>query len=211
VTEVKRLPTLNKTLMLKLHRTAKFFILFCFLSLSKNYLVQAQINDLITGLGSGLNNHTSLIGIYAESFIKNKIAARVSGGYGMWGTKLSLGPRYYFNYPRGDDFGLSFSYVFGRTNVDKRMQTVTDGIKNIKFDLGHAYLIDLIYNHHWIIRRVFRFTVEAGYSIPLNTAAIISHYPEYRLADRDKEWLNVERPGGLILGASAAYIITFKR
>jgi len=188
-------------------------ILVAFLSLLlfvTNQSAKAQFENIIAGVGSGFNNHTGLIGVYAESMVKYKVAGRISAGYGMWGGKFSLGPRYYFNYPRGENVGISFSYVTGRSSVVKQMNTITDGRRNINYDLGPAFLIDLVVNHHWMYRKVFRFTAEAGYSIPLNTAKITNNNPECYITDQDSEWLRVERPGGIIIGASVAYIFKIK-
>jgi hypothetical protein len=184
-----------------------FFVVTSTLAFSQNE-TKSPVNtfpQINIAFSSGSNNFTSYLGFLTEvNLIKN---TSVLGGFGIgpWGLKSSVGVRYYNKYPKGIFYGLSFSSCKGRINDTLNLETFrSDSVvtQKVLVDLKKAHTINLELGYSWQLSKVLRFTLDLGYSIPLNVNPYRIKTEGIVLTESGKQSIDYIEPGGFIFGVA---------
>jgi hypothetical protein len=195
--------------------TRKIFLSIVFLALCGLAIAQdAETTDepetrsLYLGFGTGINTYSGALGITGEFHIASPVSLVGSLGIGSWGSKSSIGLRYYPHYPNQWAFTVSYSHCSGMNDVDLKLEEDfvkgQDGSKTYKVDLRSINTVNISAMKHWMIgkRKINRIHLEIGYAIPTST-------DRYRvpaeLTDKGKTFMRLLEPGGVIIGTGITF------
>jgi hypothetical protein len=169
---------------------------------------ESETRSLYLGIGTGINAYTGLIGITAEFNVAEPISLVGALGIGSWGSKSSIGIRYYPHYPSQWAFTLSYSHCSGIPDVDVKLEEEfvkgQDGSETYQVDMLSISTVNISAMKHWLIgkRKVNRIHVEFGYAIPTSS-------DRYRigadLTDDGKTFMQLLQPGGIIVGTGFTF------
>ncbi len=136
-------------------------------------------------------------------------------GYGVWGTRFSAGLRYCFNPDlSGIALGLGAAYNTGKRGYNRETDIITaDGLKlknDVIYDYKPVTVVNLTFLYSWNMNESTRFYIETGYSHAFqkdNYTMKSDAYSGFTLTDDEKDYMNVEQPGGIIfsLGISIMF------
>ena len=101
---------------------------------TNNQLVQKQdqkdIPPVYLGFSSSLNNFNGILGLTSTFHIYKAFLVKAGVGLGEWGTKFSVGFDFQNSYPKGWDFGLSYSRCTGMNNYTQTFEE-TNTVNNV--------------------------------------------------------------------------------
>jgi hypothetical protein len=166
-----------------------------------------EFKQFYLGLGTGLNS-VGLIGLNAEYIFNNRIGIVGSAGLGTWGTKSSIGARFYFKNPTSGALHVSFARASGVNGVVTQLDTVDNAgtayPSQITFNAKPVSLFNIAYQKFWRLGNSARFHIEAGYSIPLNGKSPnnyqITAPQNIELSETSQSVMRILQPGGLMIG-----------
>jgi hypothetical protein len=172
---------------------------------NNNSDLEKSFPKISLAVSNGSNNFTSWIGLMAEvSPIKN-IAALGGIGYGPWGVKSSVGLRYYQKYAKGIYYTLSFSSCNGKKNDTLSLETYNSNTiktQDVILDLNKVRTLNLSIGYSWQLSKSLRFTLDLGYSLPLNVNAYEIKTKDIVLTESSKQSIDYMAPGGFIFGVA---------
>lgn len=187
-----------------------FLFVVCVLSYAQDAetILADEPRSLYLGVGTGINAYTGLVGVSAEFNIAKPISIVGALGIGSWGTKSSIGLRYYPHYPNQWAFTVSYSHCSGINDVDVKFEEDfikgQDGSQTYKIDLLSINTVNISAMKHWLIgkRKVNRIHVELGYAIPTSS-------DRYRigaeLTNDGKTFMQLLEPGGIMIGTGFTF------
>jgi len=156
------------------------------------------------GVSTGINNPNGVLGFNVDIPIKQ---VSVGGGVGVstWGNKIYAEGRYYLRpCQRGFAFGGGITHNAGRVHAQMKLET-DQGKQNVTMNLNPQTNAFIAAYHFWSLgKRHNRFYVDAGYSVPLQTAHFKQVFqpgqPTAMISSSAKDRLREFSPGGLMLG-----------
>jgi len=159
------------------------------------------------GMSTGINNFNSVFGVFAEYNIINNITINGGVGLGMWGTKASLGVKFYKNYPRGAYYGLSASGLSGGLNDTIMAKTVgTEERIEVVFQQKQSRTLNFTVGYYWVLSEgKIRLHFEGGYSFPLVKKSWEILTPNIRLTKDEETLRNFWSPGGIVLAFGTTF------
>jgi hypothetical protein len=186
---------------------------FSFQSFSQEYAavkLPEPTSKLYFGIGTGLNNYLGLAGVTLEYRVADPITMYGAVGLGSWGSKISVGGRYYGNYPSKWAFGLGYSQASGIENLEMDLPAdyVVGYSSTVKvpFKLKSAGTLNFSAMRYWMLgaNSKNRFNIELGYAVPVATDPYEIN-GAYKLTAYGKAFMNTMQPGGLILGLGLSF------
>jgi hypothetical protein len=197
-------------LIRKISVTVVLVICLCVLAFGQDSEAspESETRSLYLGLGTGINAYTGLIGITGEFNVVKPVSIVGALGIGSWGTKSSIGLRFYPHYPNQWAFTVSYSHCSGIKDVDVKFEEDfvkgQDGSETYKVDLLSINTVNISAMKHWLIgkRKVNRIHVELGYAIPTSS-------DRYRigaeLTDDGETFMRLLEPGGITIGTGFTF------
>jgi hypothetical protein len=155
------------------------------------------------GLGSGMNNYTSALGISGNLKVAEQFFLQGGLGAGAWGSKYSVGIRYDLHKGSGWSYGMGYSQCSGAKNMDLTLNN--NGATEIyKLDLLEASAINLKATRNWMVSKTIMLYIDLGYAVPLqNEPWHVTSGPS--TSDLAKTFLNLMAPGGVIVGTGISF------
>ena len=148
------------------------------------------------GLSTGINNYVGLAGVNVEVGIANNVSGYAGVGLGSWGIKSTAAVNYYAKgYPQGVAYSLGYSYSTGADNVPLTLETEDN--EEVIFNLHPAHALNASLYYHWLLGKIVRIHLQAGYSLQLNPEAYTA---DVSLSNDTKMIMQMMQPGGIILG-----------
>ncbi len=159
----------------------------------------------------GFNGYVGA-GFRINRTIWDGLTANGGVGYGVWGTRFSAGLRYCFNPDlSGIALGLGAAYNTGKRGYSRETDIITaDGLKlknNVIYDYKPVTVVNLTFLYSWRMNESTRFYIETGYSYAFqrDDYTMKSYtYSGFTLTKEEKDYMNVEQPGGLIFSLGIA-------
>jgi hypothetical protein len=177
-----------------------------------NFVVADKCPKAYFGVGTGLNNPNGILGFNVSVPIK---FVSVCGGIGVstWGNKIFAEGRYYLRpCQRGFAFGAGITHNTGRDHAMLKMQTDQGSKQTVTINLYAITNAYIAAYHFWTIgKRHNKFYVDAGYSVPLQTAHFRQVFPPGQqqqsglLTQSAKDRLRLLSPGGFMVGAGFCF------
>lgn len=167
------------------------------------------------GFGTGINSPTGLLGPNFEFKVVDKFTLNLGLGLlSTWGTKLTLGTKYYLSYPLKSAFGLSFQYGTGissyKQSVDVTYPNGTKSKETVEFELKPAYSVNLSWFRYWKLGRKSRAHLELGYAIPIGgksikNVAVKSNTSGFEIDNSARQFIAILQPGGIVVGVGLTF------
>ena len=152
------------------------------------------------GFGLGINDYG--LGAGLEFPLNNKLNAYGNMGVGGWGYKLGVGVSYYPRQaPFGSAFNFGYSYALGLSDLETELEVAPgNSTEEVLLDLNPVVTFNLFYSYSWTLGRRGKFSLSAGYAIPLKEEAYELKTPNIELNATSKAVLKIMQPGGFIIG-----------
>jgi hypothetical protein len=180
-----------------------------FLSIAQDQnTTEPETRSVYLGFGTGINTYSGAMGITGEFHIAKPMSLVGALGVGSWGSKASIGVRYYPHYPNQWSFTLSYSHCSGLNDVDVKLEEdlVKDqtGSKTFEIDLHSINTVNISAMKHWFIgkRKINRIHLELGYAIPTSSDR---YRTSAELTDKGKTFMQMLEPGGVIIGTGITF------
>jgi hypothetical protein len=157
------------------------------------------------GIGSGINNISSVLGVTYENPINSNFSIKLGAGIGSWGYKAGLSGKYYSSFPSSMAFGLGYSTATGGKGLEMEVELNNTLKQKELIDLSQAHMIDLTMCKSW--GEKVKFNIEFGYSIKISGGEAKLQNPLLELSDVYKTSFNLISPGGLIFGLGLTFVL----
>ncbi|MDP4271393.1 MAG: hypothetical protein Q8909_14920 [Bacteroidota bacterium] len=155
------------------------------------------------GLGSGINNYTSALGLSGNLKVAEKFFLQGGVGVGAWGSKYSVGIRYDLHQGSGWSYGFGYSQCSGAKNMDLTFNN-NGTTETYKLDLLEASTINLKATRNWMVGKSTMLYIDLGYAVPLQSEPWhVTSGPS--MSDLGKTTLNLMSPGGIIVGTGITF------
>jgi hypothetical protein len=171
---------------------------------------ESEPRSLYLGFGTGINAYSGVMGITAEFRVAQPVSLVGALGVGSWGSKTSIGIRYYPHYPGEWSFTLGYSHCSGfadmKLKMDEDFVKDQDGTQEIEFDLRSINTVNLSATKHWMIgkRKINRIHLELGYAIPTSSER---YKTSAELTDEGKVFMRMLEPGGIMIGTGITFAL----
>ena len=155
---------------------------------------------------SGINSNTGVFGIQIEQKIAEHLAVYMGAGMGTWGTKVTVGTRYYFTHPLGSAFSFSLTNASGELSSKDNLKVIENGQevkKVIYYNAKPISLINFSWLKYWQMGKKSRFNIEVGYCISLSPTPELNYSLKdatVQLTDQSKQTIAMRQPGGVLIG-----------
>jgi len=163
---------------------------------------------LYFGLGTGIRNHTGMLGTTLEYAFSEKIAALAGIGLGSWGIRSALGLRYYRNYPYGWGFGACLTGSSGIKNAQVKLESVDNSgsvaTRKLVVDLQKASTLNITAFHHWQMGKASRFNLEFGYAFGFQKKPYVFK-DDYQLTPKGTKSMQFVQPDGLLIAVGFSF------
>jgi hypothetical protein len=156
-------------------------------------------------ISTGVNNINGFLGANFELNLLPKVSAIAGVGIGGWGTKLSIGARFYKQYNKGLIYGISYSTMSGG-DVTQELETSTGSKQKVDLKYERTGTINLTIGKAIPVgKKSNRFYFEGGYAIATDAEPYKVLTPGIELSDDSKAAMRISSPGGLILGLGFSF------
>ena len=168
----------------------------------------SDVPNFFLGFSTGINNYAGLFSITGEYAFAKPVSVYGGLGIGTWGTKTSIGLRYYLDYPQEWSFNVSYSHCSGLDELEIDMEEEfvegQSGKEKVDFKLKSINTVNLSATKHWMIgkRKVNRIHLEIGYAIPTATER---YDTSVELTSKGKTFMRMMEPGGIIIGTGITF------
>lgn len=153
------------------------------------------------GLDGGIN-YEGIVALSAEVNVVKNFCVNGAVGMDFWGSKLTIGGRFYSSYPKGVFYGASFSHSSGVKGAKLNLETTTSGTSTEKIELNLKPVsnLNLAIGYQWKLGNRFRIHMDIGYAVALEPEPWEVVTPGKELTKISEQILNFYAPGGLMLG-----------
>lgn len=150
-------------------------------------------------LGLGVN-HTGILSLGLQVPVDEKIAIFADAGLGGWGYKFGMGVGYF---PKSALKGLGLNlayYTAGGTANNNASVDIDTGNGPMPVVLNRTSTLNFTYSQNWQLGRKGRFSLIAGYAIPIGDKHSSYDTLGVELDDAGKLVMGILHPDGLIVG-----------
>ncbi len=169
-----------------------------------------QATDFWIHLPTGLNCPSGFIGIGGEQRISTKNTVYGGVGLSTWGTKFTLGTRFYRKYPIKGVLGVGLSYATGyperdlTMNVSNPNDVVVD--TTVSMSTNPAVQLNITWGYSWKMGKKSRFYFETGWSVRTSTKTKYTINTQgYKPSEVTDVLMSILEPSGLILTIGFAF------
>ena len=160
---------------------------------------------------TGCNNNTGIVGVSFDIPIEKYLSVEAGLGESSWGTKLTLGGKYYLKpCHRGWAFGTGLTYNTGLNGFTDNLETQYNGgpVESVTFNLHSQTNVYFAAYRYWNLgRRYNRFYIEFGYSVPLGSQNKYDQTMGDPISPKSADVMNLIAPGGVIAAIGFSFAI----
>jgi len=160
----------------------------------------AYVPSLYFGLGLGINDYG--FGACLEAPIIDKLSFYGNAGLGGWGWKLGAGISFYpSKFPDKSSLSIGYSSGAGMKDFETVLTVEPDDVsEKVILNLNRVGTVNLIYSYNFIVGSKGKFSLSAGYAIPVTTNPYEVVTPGITLTQTSMMVMDMMQPGGVILG-----------
>lgn len=148
-------------------------------------------------LGLGIN-HTGILSLGLQAPVAEKIAIFADAGLGGWGFKFGVGAGYFPKSAlKGPGLNLAYYTAGGTGNTSVDVDTENGSTPVV---LNRTGTLNFTYSQNWRFGKKGRFSLIAGYAIPIGDKHSSYDTLGAELDDEGKFTMGIIHPDGLILG-----------
>jgi len=158
-----------------------------------------EIAPVFITLGLGVN-HTGILSLGLQVPVDEKIAIFADAGLGGWGYKFGMGVGYFPKSAlKGSGLNLAY-YTAGGTANNNASIDIDTGNGPMPVVLNRTSTLNFTYSQNWQLGKRGRFSLIAGYAIPIGDKHSSYDTLGAELDDEGKFTMGIIHPDGLILG-----------